>query len=380
MSVASDGGKVSAHPPVLRDVSVLGHPSSTLYDTGSSICLVSEDFFRLCGAKLSDEHSNISILGVTGSPIDIIGETTLRLDILGQTIEHRFFVSAKKLSFGCDIILGIDFIIGHQLMYNPSNRSVHFLKPVSTISSCLRQSSRLSPRRRKRVRFLLSTTDENVPSEDEITKLFTSQENEALTIDDEKSYPLFVKDTVKIPHYSEQFVRMKLPRNLKSNDFPYLVQGHFDQSIKGIQVARAITFLTKSTTLVRVANVSDQPVILRRNLRISQVHPTRPPSTRLGPESRQSGAPDTPLTARQTCLGQHSPQIAHRSRASSLGQDPQRQTLFGCQVTTKTARHASHTKNRMCIFRVFQDRAILTRPLPTWHTSRNHSVLSSENC
>ena len=234
MSVASDGGKVSAHPPVLRDVSVLGHPSSTLYDTGSSICLVSEDFFRLCGAKLSDERSNISILGVTGSLIDIIGETTLRLDILGQTIEHRFFVSAKKLSFGCDIILGIDFIIGHQLMYNPSNRSVHFLKPVSTISSCLRQSARLSPRRRKRVRFLLSTTDENVPSDDETTNLFTSQENEALTIDDEKSYPLFVKDTVEIPHYSEQFVRMKLPRNLQPNDFPYLVQGHFDQSIKGI--------------------------------------------------------------------------------------------------------------------------------------------------
>ena len=133
-----------------------------------------------------------------------------------------------------------------------------------------------------------------MPSDDETTKLFTSQDNEALTIDDEKSYPLFVKDTVEIPRYSEQFVRMKLPRNLKSNDFPYLVQGHFDQSITGIQVARAITFLTKSTTLVRVANVSDQPVILRRNLRISQVHPTRPPSTRLGPESRQSGAPDTP--------------------------------------------------------------------------------------
>ena len=130
-------------------------------------------------------------------------------------------------------------------MYNPSNRSVNFLKPVSVIFGCLKKSNRLSPKRRKRVRFLLSTNDEDASSE-EADKLFTTHENHALAIDDDKSHPLFVQDTVEIPRYTEQFVRMKLPRCLEPNDFPYLIQGHFDQSIQGIQVARAITFFGKA--------------------------------------------------------------------------------------------------------------------------------------
>ena len=135
--------------------------------------------------------------------------------------------------------------------------------------------------------FLLSTNDEDTSSEE--ADLFTTHENHALAIDDDKSHPLFVQDTVEIPRYTEQFVRMKLHRYLEPNDFPYLIQGHFDQSIQGIQVARAITFLEKPFTLVRVANASDQPVILRKNLRIAQVHPTQTPPTRLVSESRQSG-------------------------------------------------------------------------------------------
>ena len=254
---------------------------------------------------MSDDRSNVSILGVTGAPIEIIGQTILKINIYGQTREHRFFVASKNLSFGCDIILGIDFIIGHQLMYNPSNRSVNFLKPVSVIFGCLKKSNRLSPKRRKRVRFLLSTNDEDASSE-EADKLFTTHENHALAIDDDKSHPLFVQDTVEIPRYTEQFVRMKLPRYLEPNDFPYLIQGHFDQSIQGIQVARAITFLEKPFTLVRVANASDQPVILRKNLRIAQVHPTQTPPTRLVSESRQSG--DLPNNAdSQTGLSASTP-------------------------------------------------------------------------
>ena len=305
MSVASDGGKLSADPPVLQDANVFGHSCSALYDTGSSICLVSEDFFRLCGGKLTKEPSDISILGVTGTPIEIIGQTDLKVNLLGQTVEHRFFITSKNLSFGCDIILGIDFIIGHQLMYNPSNRSFNFLKPVSTTSGCFKNSHRLSPKRRKRVRFLLSTNDDDVSSEPS-TKLFTTSDNLALTIDDDKSYPLFVKDTVEIPRYSEQFVRMKLSRSFEPNDFPYLIQGHFDQSINGIQVARAITFLNSSYTLVRVANVSDQSVILRKNLRIAQVHPTTPP-TRLLSESQESGSLPNDADSQPDLTGSASP-------------------------------------------------------------------------
>ena len=318
MSVASDGGKFSAHPPVLRDVSIFGQDSTALYDTGSSICLVSEEFFTRCGATFSDQRSNISVLGVTGTPINIIGEAKLPVKILDQTIEHKFFVTSKNLSFGCDIILGIDFIIGHQLMYNPSNRSVQFLKPILSTAGCLKQTNRLSKKRRKRVRFLLSTNDAEIhqDSSDETDKLFTKDENFALTIDDDKSYPLFVKDTVEIPSYSEQFVRMKTPRYLQPNDFPYLIQGHFDQTVQGIQVARAITYLEKSTTLVRIANVLDRPIVLRKNLRIAQLHPTFPPGAT---SERQSGAHDSAAAVSPTDL---SGPMAHANSSAELDGAP----------------------------------------------------------
>ena len=342
MSVASDDGKLSAHPPVVRDVSIFGQDCKALYDTGSSICLVSEEFFELCGAKFSDQPSNVSILGVTGTPINIIGETQLPVTILGQTIEHKFYVTSKNLSFGCDIILGIDFIIGHQLMYNPSNRSVNFLKPVLTMSGCLKQTNRLSQKRRKRVRFLLSTNDADVAhdSSDEATKLFTTDEDYALAIDDEKSYPLFVKETVEIPSYSEQFVRMKTPRYLEPNDFPYLIQSHFDQTIHGIQVARAITFLRSSTTLVRVVNVIDRPVILRKNLRIAQVHPTFLPdaSSESQPGARAQ-VTDSPTALSGPVTHENSSTELHKARpADSASRGAERNpsnvdNLEACQQT-----------------------------------------------
>ena len=206
-------------------------------------------------------------------------------------------------------------------MYNPSNRSVNFLKPVSVIFGCLKRSNRLSPKRRKRVRFLLSTNDEDASSE-EADKLFTTHENHALVINNDKSHPVFVQDTVEIPRYTEQFVRIKLSRYLEPNDFSYLIQGHFDQSIQGIQVARAITFLEKPFTLVRVANASDQPVILRKKLRIAQVHPIQPPPPDLSPSPGSLVIIQTTLTAIQACLRQHRTEKAHWSRATTLGHGP----------------------------------------------------------
>ena len=88
MSVASDDGERPAHPPILQDVSVNGQPCSALYDTGSSICLVSEKYLRLSGTKVSCEPPSVSILDVTGNPIEIIGEVNLKVDILSQSKEH----------------------------------------------------------------------------------------------------------------------------------------------------------------------------------------------------------------------------------------------------------------------------------------------------
>ena len=67
---------------------------------------------------------------------------------------------------------------------------------------------------------------------------------------------------------------MKLPRYLSPAETPYYIQGHVDQSLSGIFVARAIAFLKGSYVLVRVANVTSVPVTIRKNLRIAQVNPS----------------------------------------------------------------------------------------------------------
>ena len=222
---------------------------------------------------MSPKPPSVTILGVTGSPIEILGEVTLSITILGRNIEHTFFVTEKKLSFGVDLILGIDFIIKHQLIYSPFTSAVTFLQPSAPVSILRKTQGRLSLKRRKRVRFLLSTTDSPIDL-DSGNPLLTTEESEAFIIDEEKHFPLFMYENVEIPGFSEMFVKMKLPRNMLPSEVPYYVQGHIDQSLQGIYVARMVVFLSKAHVLVRVVNVTPSPILLRKNLRIAQLHPS----------------------------------------------------------------------------------------------------------
>ena len=224
-----------------------------------------------CDLLKSLATASVSVLSVTGNPIRILGEISLPIQVLGRTIEHLFYVTEKSLSFGCDIIIGIDFIIRHHLMYSPVTKEIHFVQPCNVASVLRNTSSRLSPKRRKRVRFLLETTDS---PEQKDNPLFTNDEKNAFVIDEEKSHPLFVSETVEIPAFSELFVRMKLPRYLTPSTAPYFIQGHIDQSVSGLHVARAISFIAKPYILVRVANVTSTPILLRKNLRIAQCSPS----------------------------------------------------------------------------------------------------------
>ena len=263
-------------PPILPDISICNQTGSALYDTGSSICLISREFLASCDLLKSPLKPSISILGVTGNPIDIVGEISLSIHVVGRTIEHLFYVTEKPLSFGCDVILGIDFIIRHQLLYSPTTGKISFLQPCAS-SSILqnRSAARLSPKRRKRVRFLLGTTDSSDPVQN---PLFANEDSKAFTIDETKIHPLFVFETVEIPAFSELFVKMKLPRYLTPSTAPYYIQGHVDQSLTGIYVARAIAFMAKPYLLVRVANVSSSHITIRKNLRIAQCSPAAAPT------------------------------------------------------------------------------------------------------
>ena len=260
----------NAIPPIVQ-VTVGSQTASALYDTGSSICLISEQFFESSNISKPLEASPLSILGVTGTPIKITGHCTIPIQFEGRTISHPFYVSEKPLAFDCDLIFGIDFIIRNQLIYNPENKVVTFLKPTCATTSSLRTSPRLSPRRRKRVRFLLGTTDEPKLPEN---PLISFKEEDAFIVDEETSHPLFVSQSVEVPAFSEMFVRMKLPRYMTPSDSPYFIQGHTEQALPGIQVARTISFVPKSYVLVRVANTTSYPILLRKNLRIAQFNPS----------------------------------------------------------------------------------------------------------
>lgn len=259
-------------PPIINDVSVCNHKATALYDTGSSICLVSKDFLLTCNLSTSVKPPSLAILSVTGTPLDIIGEIVLPLTILGKTIDQKFYISEKPLSFHCDLIVGIDFIIYHRLIYNPVSKLVSFLHNVaasSEIPTAVKTTNRLSPKRRKRVRFLLTTNDQ--PVSDPLNQLCTENESQAYIIDSDNSCSLFACTNTEVPPFSELFVKMKCPRNFTPTDKSYTIQGHPDQSLNGLHVARAITFLDNSHVFVRVANVTSVPILIRKNLRIAQL-------------------------------------------------------------------------------------------------------------
>ena len=293
MAAATDQKHVS--PPILANISVSAQTGSALYDTGSSISLISRDFLATCDLSVSPKPPSASVLGVTGTPIEIIGEIVLPIQLLGRTVQHVFYVTQKSLSFGCDVILGIDFIIRHQLMYSPAANQITFLQPCATSSILQNSPRRLSQKRRKRVRFLLGTTDSSAPT-DPVNPLFATKESDAYVIDDDKTFPLFVSRSVEIPAFSEMFVRMKLPRYLTPAETPYFIQGHSDQSLTGIHVARAIAFFKNSDVLVRVANVTSVPILIRRNLRIAQFSPAAA-SLPAQPATDSTATPDMPYSA-----------------------------------------------------------------------------------
>ena len=237
----------------------------------------------------------ISIPRVTGTPITSLGQCTVPIRVSDRTIYSTVYVTEKQLSFGCDIILGIYFIIRHQLRYNPDAKTVTFVQASAATSIIRATYKRLNLRHRKRVHFLLGTT--HSPPEPD-NPLVSSNEQDAFVIDEENNHPLFVFNSIDIPAFSEMFVRIKLPRYLIPSENPYFIQGHVDQSLTGIQVARTIAFIPKAYVLVRVTNITSRPILLRKNLRIARMNPAAAPSAN-DHKTNQSHPADTASASAQ---------------------------------------------------------------------------------
>ena len=139
--------------------------------------------------------SAVQILGVAGSRLDIIGTVELSIQVFDRIIRHKFYVKTGKLTFGCHFIFGIDLIHHYRLVYHPTTKAVTFLDPI--VASCMTtfEPKRLSKRRRKRVRFLLSPNDDP-PSCGYFDHLTTTDATQAFIYDDERHFSLFVSKPV----------------------------------------------------------------------------------------------------------------------------------------------------------------------------------------
>ena len=77
-------------PPILKDVNIAKLQANALYDSGSSVCLISENFLSKCNVSEPIKKAKLKVLTVTGSPIDILGEITLPVNLLGKRVIHKF--------------------------------------------------------------------------------------------------------------------------------------------------------------------------------------------------------------------------------------------------------------------------------------------------
>lgn len=95
-----------------------------LYDTGADISCLDERCFREIPIskrpkKIPEKKPN-SFKSATGDSLTVKGKYLLEIQIGDRVLKHDFFV-VKNLSE--KMILGIDFILAHQLSYNIENRT-----------------------------------------------------------------------------------------------------------------------------------------------------------------------------------------------------------------------------------------------------------------
>ena len=103
-----------------------------LYDTGADISCIDEKLFREIPIperpkQILEEKRN-SFKSASGDALTVKGKYLLKLQIGDKKLAHEFFV-IKNLSE--KMILGIDFILSHQLTYNVENRTFDWGKPVN---------------------------------------------------------------------------------------------------------------------------------------------------------------------------------------------------------------------------------------------------------
>eukprot|EP00116_Pleurobrachia_bachei_P001576 sb/3461838/ len=212
---------------VLVNATVQGKTATCLLDTGSAATLVSSIFIASLGILSEIRDSNLALRSFTGDPIPILGTIKLPIELAGRSFFQQLIVVEGPMD--CEILIGHDFLtaFGAQLDY-----------------------------RRRRLAF----------SRDNWTQFLNKPGN--------VTRPLKIKcnSTYTIPANSIGYLKGSVSQ--KTGKWSGLIEPLSGFSCdSGVLVANAVVNTHKGTCPVKLINVQDHSVTIRRGQVVATLSP-----------------------------------------------------------------------------------------------------------
>ena len=115
------------------------HSIPVMIDSGASISLISDDFWRLLSQPPLSRSSS-SLVAANGSPLNVLGSVALPLNIGKETVQHAFNVVASlnvSCLFGADLLRDHNCVVNFKdpvFQFKTENVSL-YVQPADTIGS-----------------------------------------------------------------------------------------------------------------------------------------------------------------------------------------------------------------------------------------------------
>ncbi|GFT52814.1 retrovirus-related Pol polyprotein from transposon 412, partial [Nephila pilipes] len=191
-------------------------PCRMIVDTRANVTLMREDIAQQLNEKIIWTLPCVILQTVTGDKIPIIGKMNIKITFGNNAYSHTVYVAKITDNF----ILGLDFLEKCNFILDIKDSSLHSTTEDVTLFG--KGVSEIKPFYR-----IIASSDFTIPARQElILKGYTDQE---------KNFRLGVLE------------------------FP-----DFENFPKGVLVASTLVDITKETTPVRCANVSDKPKIIKK--------------------------------------------------------------------------------------------------------------------
>ena len=137
---------VPSERPMIRTVLPGGSQVEALYDTGACVSMIDEKEFRNIPVNIRPQKDVyapwLTLEGADRNSLQVRGCYVMPVTIQGRKVKHFFYV-VKNLS--SPVIIGIDFINQHSLLYNPALRDITFMKDWENAAATVSHKTVVEP-------------------------------------------------------------------------------------------------------------------------------------------------------------------------------------------------------------------------------------------